>query len=193
WRALAQPRILLRCQQSWHQLGMQIECWRRPNTSFRPVFVLATARSGSNLLVDYLSRLPGVECRSEVLCTHRPFGISPRQQNPRAALTHIARSLSSLRAPVRGCKLMLSQLVNCRLALESIDAAFPEARYIILYRRSLAEQFLSRESAVLTGHWLLFDGQQRLETVVHVDPDELRRFAEEIRRRYAAILNYAPL
>src|SRR4029079_9095197 len=154
WRALAQPRILLRCQQSWHQLGMQIECWRCPNASFRPVFVLATARSGSNLLVDYLSRLPGVECGSEVLCTRRPFVISPRQQNPRATLTHIARSLGSLRAPVRGCKLMLGQLVNCRLSLDLIDGAFPDARYIILYRQSLAEQFLSRESALLTGQWL---------------------------------------
>ncbi len=191
WRDLAQPKIWLRCQQAWYRLGLQFQCWRERHAVFRPLFVIATARSGSNLLIDYLGRIPGVECRSEVLCTHRPFGISPRQQNPRSALAHIARSLLSLRAPVRGCKLMLNQLTNCRLTLDRIDSAFPEARYIVLYRESLAEQYLSRESALLTGQWVLLDGERRIETGLHIDPDDLRRFAEETRQQYATILRHS--
>ncbi len=172
---------------------MRIECWRQPDVTYRPLFIIATARSGSNLLVDYVRQLPGVACRSEVLCTHRPFGISPRQYNPSAALTHIRRSLLSLRAPIRGCKLMLNQLAACRLTMESIDSAFPEARYLVLYRQSLTEQFLSREAALLTGQWVLLDGDVRKQTGVHVDPEKLRSFADETRQAYSTILSYGPI
>jgi LPS sulfotransferase NodH len=193
WRAVTHPKIWLRCQQSWHQMGLRIECWRRPHAAYRPVFLLATARSGSNLLLDYLKQLPGVACHSELLCTHRRFGISPRQMNPETALAHIQRSLHSLQAPVRGCKLMLNQLANCRLTIDALDAAFPDARYVVLYRQSLVEQFLSRESALLTGQWVLLDGERRKPARVHIDPVQLRSFADETRQFYATILNHAPL
>jgi len=193
WRAMTQPKIWLRCQQSWHQTAMRLVCWRRPDDTYRPLLVLATARSGSNLLIDYLRQLPGVDCRSEVLCTHRPFGISPRQTNPTTALAHIGRSLQSLQAPIRGCKLMLNQVAACGLTIETIDAAFPEARYLALYRKSLAEQFISRESALLTGQWLLRDGEERKQVGVHVDPAKLRSFADETRQAYGKVLRYGPL
>lgn len=193
WRAMSQPKIWLRCQQSWHQASMRLACWRRPDDAYRPLLVIATARSGSNLLLDYLRRLPGVACRSEVLCTHRPFGISPRQTKPATALAHIERSLRSLREPIRGCKLMLNQVAACGLTIETIDAAFPEARYLVLYRQSLAEQFISRESALLTGQWLLREGEERKQAGVHVDPAKLRSFAEETRQAYRKILSYGPL
>jgi LPS sulfotransferase NodH len=193
WRSLTRPKIWLRCQQWAHQLALRIECWRRPHGAYRPVFLLATARSGSNLLLDYLQHLSGVACHSELLCNHRRFGLSPSQMNSATALTHIQRSLHCLQNPVRGCKLMLNQLANCRLTIDAIDTAFPEARYLVLYRQSLAEQFLSRESALLTGQWVLRDGEPRKQARVRIDPAQLRTFAHETRQLYAAILKYAPL
>jgi LPS sulfotransferase NodH len=193
WRSVVQPKIWLRCQQAWHQARMAAQCWRTPNFAYRPLFIIATARSGSNLLRDYVSQLPGVACRSEVLCTHRPFGISPRQYNPSAALKHIQRSLLSLQAPICGCKLMLTQIAACRLTIDTIDAAFPEARYLILYRRSLGEQFLSRESALVTGQWLLRDGEARKQAGVRLDPAKLRSFADQTRQAYEKIVSYVPL
>ncbi len=193
WRAVTQPKIWLRCLQWRHQIRMRMQCWRAPDAAFRPLFIIATARSGSNLLRDYVSQLPGVACRSEVLCTHRPFGISPRQYNPRSAMTHIERSLLSLPGPIRGCKLMLTQMDACGLTIDAIDAAFPEARYLVLYRQSLAEQFLSRESALLTGQWLLFDGEVRKQAGVQINPAKLRSFADQTRQSYEKILRYSPL
>jgi LPS sulfotransferase NodH len=193
WRAVMQPKIWLRCQQWRHQMHMWMQCWRAPDAAYRPLFIIATARSGSNLLRDFVSQLPGVACRSEVLCTHRAFGISPRQYHPAAALKHIQRSLLSLPGQIRGCKLMLTQMAACRLTIDTIDASFPEARYLVLYRKSLGEQFLSRESALLTGQWLLLDGEARKQAGVHIDPAKLRSFADETRQAYESIVSYAPL
>jgi LPS sulfotransferase NodH len=190
WRMLTHPKIWLRLQQWRYQIGLAAH-WRwQPHEVYRPVFVLATARSGSNLLVDYLRRLPSVECHSEVLCTNEPLGISPRQANRQRAITHLRQSLHVLKAPVRGCKVMLNQFANCGLTLAAIEAAFPDARYLILYRQSLAEQFLSRESALLTDQWMLFDEQKRKQVRIPIDPVRLMSFAKETRAAYRAIFDH---
>jgi LPS sulfotransferase NodH len=178
-------------QQRAHQLGLAGRWWLLPQTPHRPVFALATHRSGSNLLLDYAGQLTGVECLSEVLCTTLPYGISPKQSRPEFALRHIRRSLHALSAPLRACKLMLDQLTDCWLTLDSLNAAFPDAAYLILYRQSLAEQFLSRESAKATDQWFLVDGQQRKQSRVRIDPVRLRTYCDTIRNEYREIFDCA--
>jgi hypothetical protein len=183
--------LRLQAQQRTHQLGLAARWWLGRQTSHRPVFALATHRSGSNLLLDYASRLAGLQCLSEVLCTTLPYGISPRQSRADFALRHIRRSLHTLRAPIRACKLMLDQLADCWLTLDALHAAFPDALYFILYRQSLAEQFLSRESAKVTDQWFLVDGQQRKQARVRIDPVRLRTYCDKIRHEYREIFDCA--
>jgi len=181
-------RIVLRFRQLWHQAHLKAQWWLQSPTSYRALFVVATRRSGSNLLIDYLNRFRGVQCLEEILCRTLPEGLPRWQASTRSALTHIRLSLDTLKAPVRGCKLMLNQLEDCRLHLGQLNAAFPEARYIILYRESLAEQFLSLEAAKATNQWKLTAEQDRKLVQIRVNPRELRDFCYRTAEMYRRVV-----
>lgn len=180
--------LWLKYRKASHQLRLLAHWWLRPHTPFQPVFVLATHRSGSNLLVDYLNRLPEVASHSEVLCAQLPFGVWRQHERPDISLRHVAYTLQSLSGRVRGCKIMLDQLAYCELTVDTLEAAFPNSRYLILYRQSLAEQFLSMEAAKATKQWVLFDGEQRKQTQLYIDPAALRAYCDQIRRAYRDLL-----
>jgi LPS sulfotransferase NodH len=184
-------RLWLRLQQQQQQIRLLLSWWLKSHTPYQAVFVLATHRSGSNLLVDYINRLPGVECRSEVLCPTLPIGPRKVRWRPEPALRHIRYSLHAPRSGVRGCKLMLDQLANCGLTLDALDAAFPSPKYIVLYRQSLAEQFLSREAAKATQQWVLLEGQERKQARVWINPAELRSYSDAVRRAYREVLAHS--
>src|SRR5262245_40346164 len=184
-------RAWLRVRQLRHQAGLWAKwCWR-PSSPYQPLFILATYRSGSNLLLDYVNHLPGVKCLAEVLCVTLPFGLARSQQRPDKALLHIRRSLHALKSPIRGCKLMLDQLTACRLPLDVLDAAFPRANYIVLYRQSLAEQFLSRQAARVTQQWILVDGQEHKQPRIAIDEQSVRSYCTSVRQAYSDILDHA--
>lgn len=181
-------RLMLRCRQLWHQANLRAQWWLQPQVKYRPLFVLATQRSGSNLLIDYLNRLSGVQCLAEILCRTLPEGLPRWQATTRSALAHIRISLDTLKGSVRGCKLMLNQLDECRLDLDRLNAAFPDARYIILYRESLAEQFLSLESAKATNQWKLTGEQEAKLLHIRVEPRKLRDFCRKTFEMYRRVL-----
>jgi LPS sulfotransferase NodH len=162
--------------------------WLYPHRPYKPIFVLATYRSGSNLLRDYLNCLPGVRCLPEVLCPTLPIGLSRYQQQPDRALQHIRYSLQALKQPIRGCKLMLDQLEGYGLTIEALDDAFPGAKYIVLYRESLADQFLSHKTAHATKQWVLHAGQTAKHAQIVVQPAELQHYCEGVRRAYQRAL-----
>src|SRR4029453_12887049 len=172
-RRLDLAKFRLKCRKLWHKLHLLSHWHLRQHTPFQAVFVLATHRSGSNLLVDYINGLPGVSSNSEVLCATLPFGVWRQHERPERALNHIAQSFQTLNTPLRGCKLMLDQLASCKLTVESLEAAFPGSKYVILYRQSLAEQFLSMQSAKATNQWVLFDGQERKKPKLHINSKKL--------------------
>ena len=118
-----------------------------------------------------------------------PYGLEPRQVRPETALKHLRRSLHTLDSPIRGCKLMLDQLAQCRLSLDGLLAAFPDARFLVLYRQSLAEQFVSWQLAKATNQWILLDGQNVSEASIPIDPSNLRSYCEKIRAAYRSVLD----
>jgi LPS sulfotransferase NodH len=171
-----------------NRLQLARKWWLRPHTSYQPFFVVATCRSGSNLLMSYLHQQDSVSALSEVLCPQLTIGPSRFRISTRRAIQHIRYSLQGEKTPVRGCKLMLQQLAHCDLTLDKLDAAFPGAKYIILYRQSLAEQFVSQRTAMTTKQFLLMAGQERKRTSVVINPDELRAYCDQMRANYRQVL-----
>ncbi len=169
------------------QLHLARHWWLAPHTAYRPFFVIASARTGSNLLVEYLNQIPGVHCVSEILNRLSPIA-PPPGTSPAAAIQHIHRWLQTVRTEHRGCKLFFNHLHDYRLTLRDLETAFPGAKYLVLYRESLAEQFVSLEHARLTDQWLLKPGDQRKQTSVTVDSAALRRFCDATRRDYQELL-----
>jgi LPS sulfotransferase NodH len=171
-----------------HQYSLLKKWWLRPHTAYQPVFVVATCRSGSNLLVSYLNQLQNVAMHGEVLCPLVPTG--PRQHRIPAAkaLRHIRYSLQARPASIRGCKLMLYQLADCSLTLDVLDSAFPGSKYVVLYRQSLADQFVSQKLALATRQWVLMTGQERKQATVTIDAVELRNYCDATRRAYRDVI-----
>lgn len=181
-------RLPLALRRGRHRLNVLRRWWLSRHEPFTPLFVLATYRSGSNLLVDYLNSLPSVRCYAEVLSPKLAIGPPRGDLTPKQALQHLRYSLQSLKTPVRGSKLMLDQLAGCRLTAAELQDAFPAAKYIVLYRQSLAEQLLSIRSAQATKQWILHQGQAARPARVRIEPLELRWYCDEVRRLYAPIV-----
>jgi LPS sulfotransferase NodH len=185
--------LRLRWQQFRQELRRQKHWWLRPHSSYQPFFILATCRSGSNLLLDYVRQLPGVAGHTEVLCPLLAIGPTRAKLRPRQAISHIRLSLQTKRLPIRGCKLMLHQLANCQVNMADLDLAFPQARYLILYRESLAEQFVSQKLAEATQQWLLKPGEQQKHPRVVVQPGDLRWYCDSMRAAYGKVLRHPGL
>lgn len=158
--------------------------WLRPHKPYQPLFVIATWRSGSNLLLSYLNQQPGVSALSEVLLSTIPMGPSRDCLPPEKAIGHIRLCLQGEKTPIRGCKIMLHQLANCGLVMDDLNAGFPNAKYVILYRQSLAEQFLSHKIAEATSQYVLARGQTRRDAKVVVNSHELRTYCDDVKQRY---------
>jgi len=195
-RTAKQPLLdYSRLSLDWRRLKMQASLlkkwWLRRHKPYQPLFLVATCRSGSNLLMSYLAQQPGVAMLSEVLSSQLPIG--PRRDciPPATAISHIRYCLQGEKTPIRGCKLMLYQLANCRLTLDDIHAAFPTARYIVLYRQSLAEQFVSHQLALCTNQYQLAHGQEAKRSEIVIKTGELRRYCDEIRRGYCEVLRHS--
>ena len=164
--------------------------WLRRHTPYQPLLLIATCRSGSNLLMSYVAQQPGVAMLSEVLSSQLPIGPSRDCIPPAKAISHIRYCLQGEKTPVRGCKLMLYQLANCKLTLDDIHAAFPTAKYIVLYRQSLAEQFVSHQQALATRQYQVPVGEEAKHSGIVIDADELRRYCDEVRRGYCEVLKH---
>lgn len=182
------PDFSLAWERLKHQVHLRRQWWKLPHTPYQPVFVIASHRSGSNLLIDYLNRLPGVAAHHEVLCRVFANGPTSFQTGPAAITRHLRLTLHTLQSPTRGCKLMLDQLVDSRVTLNDLNAAFPDARYIVLYRQSLAEQFVSKETALATSQWTLSPGDERKQVRVRINPSALRHFCGLLRKWYSDAL-----
>ena len=140
---LGQVKVQREARRLKHQLWLHSQWWLRRHTPYRAIFVLATPRSGSNLLIDYLNRMPGVYSLTEVLSAWLPTGPWKCHTPPAAAIRHLRYSLQTLKTPARGCKVMLEELDYCRLTVDTLAEAFPESKFLILYRQSLAQQYVS--------------------------------------------------
>src|SRR5438093_7888967 len=98
------------------QLHLLRHWWLARHTPYQPFFVIASARTGSNLLVEYLNQIPGVHCLSEVLNCRSPIAPS-RRTRPGGAIQHIRRWMQTVQAVHRGCKLFFSHMDDFRLEL----------------------------------------------------------------------------
>ena len=157
-----------------------------------PLFVLSMPRAGSNMLLDYLRCFPAIEVRGEVLNPKVTEGIRERGVSTAAVLRHVRRYVYGVKpGAAERCygtvKIHLPQLETRGLTVDDLRGAFPAARYIVLFRESLGEAFVSRLRALRTGQWLVREGEKRVETTVHVERAELQAYLDATRASYMAL------
>lgn len=182
-------RLALAGAQRWNHWRRWYHWVAKRHKPYQAVFVIATPRSGSNLLIDYLNWLPGVGCLPEVLNWGGPIG-PQKFLHPQRIVRHLQQSLQTLHTTHRSCKIFLHELKHYRLTIDDLEQAFPTARYVLLYRENLAEQYISRQVAELTGQWSLLPGQPRKNAAIDIDPAHLTQYCQQVQRDYAAIAEH---
>jgi hypothetical protein len=148
-----------------------------------PVFVLCTPRTGSYVLVDYLNCLPGVTLRGEVLNPDTSIGPRRQLRRTRQIARHLRRSIDSLPGPVKGAKIFLG-LRERGFTLDHLRAVFPEVRLVVLYRRSLADQYISGRIALEAGRWTHRRSGGGWDGRFVIDPEHWRWWLERRRSEY---------
>lgn len=173
-------------RRTMHRLRIALRAPGRAGSARGLLFVVGAGRDGTNLLVDYLNSLPDVAVGGEVLNVNTYDGL-PEGVSRNGVLRHIRRSLHAQAAPVRGVKLHFAQLAGRGLSLAEVAGRFADARFLILYRQSMAEQFVSRARAAASGQWLLKDGQKPRDATVRIDAQELRDYCARNRGYYEGL------
>lgn len=152
------------------------------------VFLISSHRSGSNFLLGLLNSVPGVSFASEVLHPHMYYGLRSFLISKNSVLRHIEHSLNACEHGLSGAKLLFDQMERHRLAPGDLRRRFPRARFLLLYRRSLVDQFVSWKTAEKTGIWQRTDGFSPPSPLLRIDPEELKRFCLKTRTRYDTFL-----
>ena len=180
-------RLKLVRKRTWHQAKLRFHyaVRRRPR---EPVFIVTTRRTGSNLFLEYLNSAPNLSFLPEILNSDMFYGVRGRWIGKRRVLRHIAHSINGCRERVCGAKLCKVHMELHRVDLEDLKRLYPNARFIILYRKSLLEQFVSLKIAEQTGSWQ-WHRDFRLPQSIELDEAEFRAYSRMIKGFYENIFN----
>jgi LPS sulfotransferase NodH len=176
--------------QSSHRLNLFLR-YGRSRIPTKPVFVVCSLRSGSNLLVSYLNSTPGVSIAGEILHPDQVHGVPRTGVSKKGVLKHIRRSLNKCGAEVCGAKLPSVHLKLHNMNVRELHDYFPTSKVILLYRRSIADQYLSFQVARVMKRWRWGDGRdpQQPSEKVRIDRNEFLKYARELKDFYARTLS----
>jgi len=164
-------------------------------------FILTTQRTGSTLLVQYLNSTEIISVHNELLNPLYRYGfklhclpwIRRESAIKKKALFHIACVLNDTEHELCGTKLMKDQLEANHITIEDLHEYFPSAKFIILYRKSLADQYVSllttRTIGAFTRSVNEYNESEFIRQLV-INPQDLLKYYEEIRSFYLNILAY---
>lgn len=150
--AMDKARLKLFRKRLIHRAGIYCRHWGGRSKQ-EPVFIVAARRTGSNLLLSYLNSVPEISMAPEILNSKMAYGIRKKWSTRGMILRHILYSVQSLPGKIYGAKLMRHQLERLGLGREEILDLFPKARFLVVYRESILDQFVSLRVAEMTNTW----------------------------------------
>lgn len=160
-----------------------------------PVFVLFTARSGSKLLISSLNHLNGVRFQFEVFNPHflppvlqRLFGSAAlRFYRKESAIRYLVKAITVRNADVCGAKIQFEQLHRAGLTERDLLDRFPRCKCIVLYRKSMSEQYVSTRIAEQTQCWgrsIHDTAHQPFTGTITIRPDDLHTYYDRLHTYY---------
>lgn len=154
--------------------------------SYRNFLILSSARSGSNLLVDYLRGHWRIVCHREILNDdYLIYGSIASKSDFRKRL-HVRSLFVKIprllwRAPRQfvGAKMLIDQFSHAGIPISDIihDLGYP--RIIVLYRVDMLETYVSRQIALRNGRW--YSTTSSNQESVMVDWDEFIAYCDKER------------
>ena len=157
-----------------------------------PLFIVCEARTGSTLLGDYLNSHPMVVCEFEILnqgeIAH--LGVVRTQREVRFYLETLFKTI---RGKIKCGKIHFSHFDQFGINIDHLLHWFPQARFIILYRGSLLDQFVSLKLAEATGRWIAKSREEETDQEISIDMPELLAFVEATKNQYKQLADHPPL
>lgn len=190
----AAVHVPLAAARSAYRFGLFVGyCWAQKPRA--PCFIVCTMRTGSNLLLSYLNSVPGMSLAGEILHPHQMAGLRRHGISKASVIRHIRYSLNRCRHERCGAKLRLDQLRSHDLDVRQLREYFPSSKAIVLYRRSLADQYLSLQIARVTNQWIRKGGKSATERrgKINVDRDDFLKYCGEVKDLYAWALGVGGL
>jgi LPS sulfotransferase NodH len=148
-----------------------------------PLFIICQVRTGSTLLGDYLNSHPMVTCEFEILNQ----GEIPHLKNVRFEQDvrfYLETLFKAFQGKIRCGKIHFSHFDHFGISIDHLLQWFPQARFIILYRGSLLDQFVSLKLAEVTGRWIAKSPEDETNQEISIDIAELLAFVQATKNHY---------
>jgi LPS sulfotransferase NodH len=161
-----------------------VACGRALNWVHDGNFLLLTAvRSGTTLMVDYLNCSRRIWCYGEILGRgHYQYG-QPHRMSPERLRLHVESHFVKRPGLLVGAKIMTFHLDELPIKLADLIEMLGEPKIVVLYRRSIFEQYASLKLAERHGVWHV-KGRPRDVRPIWIDPGDALAFAERERRMW---------
>ena len=157
-----------------------------------PVFIICQPRTGSTLLGDYLNSHPMVACEFEILNSGEipHLGIVRFEQDVRFYLETLFKAVQR---KIKCGKILFDQFGHFGISVDHLLQWFPQARFIILYRGSLLDQFVSLKLAEATGRWIATTPGDETDQEISIDVTQLLAFVQATKNQYRQLAEHPPL
>ena len=157
-----------------------------------PLFIICEARTGSTLLGDYLNSHPMVTCEFEILNQGKipNLGFVRFEQD---VIFYLETLFKAMKGKIKCGKIHFPHFDDFSISVDHLLEWFPHARFIILYRGSLLDQFVSLKLAEATGRWIAIRPKEETDREVAIDIAELLAFAQATKNQYEQLANHPPL
>lgn len=159
------------------------------------IFIVATGRSGSNMLVELINSIDNVFMRMEP-------DIANIQVEGKEALTAIETALHTERHiptnkkdyNVTGCKFLDTHVWLCNLNEEVLKSYPYDVKIIHLYRKNILDQFLSLKLAEKNNKWISVSHKDGTydDYDITVDLKEFQKYEDHKKRKYQEYLSKFP-
>ena len=153
-----------------------------------PCFIVCESRSGSTLLCGYFDQLPNVGCEYEILNSGQiPVLNSIRLK--RHLYKYMLMSMAAMPEQLRTAMIHFSHLQEKNLSFYDLIKIFPTARFILLYRRSLLDQYVSLKLAEKTGRYIAFSKKEETKESIEIDVNDFVHYANKLKANYNETVN----
>ncbi len=105
-------------------------------------------------------------------------------------MNHIRRSLNKCGSTICGAKIPSVHLGFHHMNVRELHDYFPTSKVVLLYRRCIADQYLSFQVARATKRWRWTNGQDPLQPSqkIRINRNDFLRYARTLKDFYAATL-----
>ena len=163
----------------------------KKRTPKKTVFILCYPRTGSNLLISNLNSVPGVFVGGEILSRRHRFGRFNKFISKETVLNHVRYFANYHGQKLSGNKIFFFHLKTHGLSLKEVGEAFPDACWIVLYRKNILDQYISYKIAHKTGRWgqtRSSDRPQLDDSRVDLFPKSALGYQERVQKSYREVL-----